>query len=74
MAITCAQCGLKNPNSAVMCDCGFVLAANVDPSTLAQAARANREVRRSVVKPVGVVVSVLFLLIVLRIVMKVLSH
>ena len=71
MAISCPTCGLKNPNSAVMCDCGHVLNQNVDPSILAGAVRANREMRsrRNVAVPVGIGV-VVIVLVILRIVLR----
>ena len=71
MAVTCAACGLKNPNSAVMCDCGYVLNRNVDAATLAGAARANQDMRsrRNVAVPVGVGVVVVLLLI-LRVILR----
>ena len=71
MAISCPTCGLKNPNSAVMCDCGHVLNQNVDPSTLAGAARANQAIRnrRNVAVPVGIGI-VVILVIILRVVLR----
>ena len=73
MAITCPACRLKNPNSAVMCDCGQVLNQNVDAATLAGAVRANRDMRsrRNVAVPVGIGL-VIVLLLVLRVVLRVL--
>ena len=72
-AIICPACGLKNPSSAVMCDCGHVLNQNVDAMTLAGAVRANHEVRsrRNVAVPAGIG-AVIVLLILLRVVLRVL--
>ena len=74
MAVTCPACGLKNPRSAVMCDCGHVLNQNVDASTLAGAVRANREVRnrRNLAVPVGIGV-VAVLLVLLRVILRLTS-
>ncbi len=72
MARICEACGLKSPDSAVMCDCGRQLRA-VDSKTLAAAKVANQEVRSTkvVAYSVGVSVAVIFLLIVLRVFLRV---
>lgn len=44
MARICEACGLKSPDSAVVCDCGYQLRA-VDARTLAAAQLASHEVR-----------------------------
>lgn len=62
----CDACGLKNPATAVMCDCGQQLRA-VDSKTLAAAQVANRHVRSNkVAVGVGIGAALILLLILVR--------
>jgi cytolysin (calcineurin-like family phosphatase) len=73
VAKVCAQCGLKNPDSAVMCDCGLVLRPDVGDKILAGAERAHQERQsRNLAKPIGIGIGVVLLVIVLRLVLKML--
>jgi hypothetical protein len=74
VAITCQQCGLKNPNSAVMCDCGLQLRA-VDQKTLEGAEMAHYErQRRSLAKPIGLgAAGLVLVIIVLKVAQALLS-
>jgi hypothetical protein len=71
MAITCDSCGLKNPNSAVMCDCGLVLRSDVDRRILAGARNANYEVQsRNLAKPIGIGVGVTIVILLLKVILS----
>jgi hypothetical protein len=72
MAVTCNACGLKNPKSAVMCDCGNVLNHDVDSATLAGAVRANQDMRRrrNVAAPIGIGAAVVIVLVILRLILR----